>query len=359
MLTNKIINMEKTQLNRLKDVLSVPTKTYQEDNMVNYIREVLDTIPGVKYYTDDMDNVYATKGVLSESEYYPMFIAHTDTVHQLVDQIIVKEEMLIKPNTFGVKFNDQSFLSLKGYTSDDNPTGIGGDDKCGVFLALELLLTLPKVKVGLFVSEETGCHGSSKCDPNFLKDVGYAIQFDAPGNSLITEVCSGTRLYEKDGEFINLIKPLFEESMEVVSDEQSHPYTDVSQIKRKGDFSCINFSCGYYNMHTKDEFVVVDDMERALAFAIESVSVLGLNKYRYEYQQPTWKSYGDLFDVNDFDDDTLFEDEIDMERLTVTTSDEGMTIESKFTGDMVMLDNEEMLEIYEVIRDQLISKLTY
>lgn len=351
--------MDNNQLTRLKEVLSVPTKTYQEDNMVKYLREVLDAMPDVEHYTDDMGNVYATKGKLNEGEFYPMFIAHTDTVHSLVDEIVVQEETLIKPNTFGLKFDDQTFHSLKGYTPGGEPTGIGGDDKCGVFIALEVLMTLPKVKVGLFVSEETGCHGSSKCDLNFLNDVGYAIQFDAPGNALITEVCSGTRLYEKDGEFINTIKPLFEDVMGVKSNEQSHPYTDVSQIKRKGDFSCINFSCGYYNMHTKEEFVVIDDVERALTFAKQAVSVLGLNKYQYEYQQPIWNTNKDLFDVSDFDDDTLYEDEIDMERLIVTTSEEGMTIESKFTGDLIELDDEEMLDIYEVIKTHLMSKYTH
>jgi putative aminopeptidase FrvX len=350
--------MDNNQLTRLKEVLSVPTKTYQEDNMVQYLRDVLDAMPDVEHYTDDMGNVYATKGVLNEGECYPMFIAHTDTVHALVDEIVVREETLVKPNTFGLKFDDQTFLSLKGYTPDGEPTGIGGDDKCGVFIALELLRTLSKVKVGLFVSEETGCHGSSKCDPNFLNDVGYAIQFDAPGNALITELCSGVRLYEKDGEFINKLKPIFEQSMGTVSDEQSHPYTDVSQIKRKGDFSCINFSCGYYNMHTVQEFVVIDDVKRALEFAENAVSSLGYVKYPYEYQQPTWKSYGDLFDIDDFDDD-FSEDKIDMERLIVTTSDEGMTIESKFSGDLIELDDEEMLDIYEAIKSHLMSKYTH
>ena len=98
--------------------------------------------------------------------------------------------------------------------------------------------------------------------------MGYAVQFDAPGNNLITEVCSGTRLYEEGGEFINKTLPLFNEMMGVNADPQSHPYTDVSQIKRKGDFSCINFSCGYYNMHTENEFVVVDDVNRAVEFSI-------------------------------------------------------------------------------------------
>ena len=349
-----------TNLEKFKELLSVPSKTYQEEDMVEFICNELDEIEGVSYYRDKMMNIYATKGELSEGEFYPMFIAHTDTVHALVDQIVVQEENLVKPRTFGHDYGDQTFLSLKGYTPDGKPTGIGGDDKCGVFIALELLRTLSKVKVGLFVSEETGCHGSSKCDPAFLNDVGYAVQFDAPGNNLITEVCSGTRLYEKDGEFINIALPLFNEVMGVTADPQSHPYTDVSQIKRKGDFSCINFSCGYYNMHTAQEFVVVDDVERAIVFAEELVNNLGYTKYDYEYEKPNWGSYGSLFNVQDYEEEDDFnEDVYDMERLQITTSEEGMTIESKLMGDVIYMDNEEMLELYEVIREHLMSNYSH
>ena len=145
--------MNKEQLTRLKEVLSVPTKTYQEQGMVDYVCNVLDGIEGVSYYTDEMNNIYATKGTLLEGNHYPMFVAHTDTVHELVDEIVVEEEMLGRPETFGRTFTEELYLSLKGYTPHGNPTGIGGDDKCGVFLALELLRTLSVVKVGLFVSE--------------------------------------------------------------------------------------------------------------------------------------------------------------------------------------------------------------
>ena len=42
--------MNNEQLNRLKEVLSIPTKTYKEDGMVDYIINVLETIDGVTYY---------------------------------------------------------------------------------------------------------------------------------------------------------------------------------------------------------------------------------------------------------------------------------------------------------------------
>jgi tripeptide aminopeptidase len=358
--------MENSQLERLKEVLSVPTKTYKEENMVEYLRNILKTMPDVEYYTDEMNNVYATKGKLEDGEFYPMFIAHTDTVHELVDKIVVREEILVKPTTFGHKYDNKEFLSLKGYTSNGKPTGIGGDDKCGVFIALELLRILPKLKIGLFVSEETGCHGSSRCDLNFLSDVGYAIQFDAPGNNLITKICSGTALYEENGEFINIVKPLFEKTMGVIADEQSHPYTDVSQIKRKGDFSCINLSCGYYNMHSSNEFVVVSDVDKAINFAVEAVSQLGLKKYKYIYQVPSLPKYGEMFKIDTYDDEDDFdypseenEEVIDLETMKVYTCKIGITVELKFSGDYISLDKEEMLDLYSIIREQIMKPYSY
>ena len=110
------------------------------------------------FYLDDMSNIYITKG---ETEFYPCFVAHLDTVHHM-SNILVKEEK--HPNDHG-EYKD----ALKAYTPFSNqPTGIGGDDKCGIFVCLQLLEKLDNVKVAFFVSEEIGCIGSSVADDFFF-----------------------------------------------------------------------------------------------------------------------------------------------------------------------------------------------
>ena len=52
------------------------------------------------------------------------------------------------------------------------PTGIGGDDKAGVFICLQLLEKLDSCKVFLPVAEETGCNGSKEADPEFFTRCG-------------------------------------------------------------------------------------------------------------------------------------------------------------------------------------------
>jgi hypothetical protein len=142
--------------------------------------------------------------------------------------------------------------------------------------------------------------------------------------------------------------------------QQSHPYTDVSQIKQKGDFSCINFSCGYYNMHTSSEFVVVKDVEDAFNLAVGVVKELGNVKYEYTYVRPTYDYYsqGSLFANYDDDEDDFNYDEtdwVDGNNHYFHISEDEIEIESKSTGDIISLNLKDMGELYLLIRERLLE----
>ena len=254
----------------LKEVLSVPSKTYKEDLMFEFLVNWL-TENNIEHYVDEHKNVYATKQespLISEDFYYPLVISHTDTVHE-IEGIFIEEEHL--PNAQGQIKN-----ALKAYNALGNPTGIGGDDKCGVFACLTLLKELPYLKAAFFVSEETGCHGSKKADEKFFTNVGYGIQFDAPENCMITEKCFGQILFDRESEFFEKIDQVLTEGMVKEDMEYMvHPYTDVYALRNKFDFSCINFSIGYYNYHTKNEYVVIEDVFNGIEMGRKMISELG------------------------------------------------------------------------------------
>lgn len=339
--------MNKERLERFKSLLSVPSKSREESQMVNYICDYLEDLSlggmNISYYLDHMDNIYVTKGV---SESYPCFVAHTDTVHG-IDSINVMEGVSKKPSTFGKTFNDEEYDVLYALNDEGNPTGIGGDDKAGIFICLELLSILDECKVALFVSEEIGCIGSSEADEEFFKDVTFACQYDAPGDHLITEICSGVRLYEKNGEFINTMKPLIEESFGNPMVEQSHPYTDVMMLKRKLPISCINISCGYYNMHSSKEFIVLYDVERAIEAGIK-ISEYGYGeKFYFENETPTY--------VNDFEEDIYEGDDcvwLSDETVVFDDNVHGVTIEEYGTRNYVSLTNKELKKLYLVLKEK-------
>lgn len=271
----------------LKEVLSVPTKTYQEEKMVEFLVNWL-TENNISHFVDEFNNVYATKQEsqdLPEDFYFPCVISHTDTVHN-IDTINISEEML--PNA-----QDELKLSYKAYNDQGNPTGIGGDDKCGVFACLTLLKELPNLKAAFFVSEETGCHGSMKANEDFFQNVGYGIQFDAPENWMITEKCFGQVLFDRDTEFFEKCDKVLTEGMDnSLMQYMVHPYTDVYALRSKFDFSCINISIGYYNYHTKHEYVVVDDVFNGIEMGRKMIEGLG-NKLHYKesVKQTKWWKY--------------------------------------------------------------------
>ncbi len=260
----------------LKQVLSVPTHSFQEDEMIEFLIEYLSN-KKYKFKIDEMGNIYVTKGVISENEYYPCVVAHTDTVHE-IDTINIKEEYLKDS-----KGNES--LSLKAYNDRGLPTGIGGDDKCGVFACLQLLEEFDVLKAAFFVSEEVGCIGSKNADGEFFKDVGYAIQFDAPNDYMVTEYCFGVKLFETDSIFHNSAKKVLTENMLSVPKFEKHPYTDVWQLKKKFDFSCINISVGYHSYHTKHEYVVVEEVYAGANSGKNLINELGTKKYKYTQEQ--------------------------------------------------------------------------
>jgi di/tripeptidase len=260
----------------LKNVLSVPTVTYKEDKMIEFLDNWL-TKNDFSFFIDEHKNIYVTKQTDEDIKYFPCVVAHTDTVHQ-INTINVREEHL--PNDQGVLK-----LSLKGYDNENKPTGIGGDDKCGVFACLELLKELPNIKVAFFVSEETGCHGSKNANEEFFKNVGYVIQFDAPGNSMVSQYCMGLELFDPKSEFFVKCDKVLTETFNKKRRYESHPYTDVYMLKQIFDFSCINFAIGYYRYHTPNEYVVVEDVYNGIKTGKEMIEALGYEKYHYKKEK--------------------------------------------------------------------------
>jgi putative aminopeptidase FrvX len=245
---------------RLTEVLSTPSVSGDEDRMRDYIVNSLNE-RNIHNYTDKYGNVYAVKG---NTEHFPCVIAHIDTVHPITDFTVVEDN-----------------YTLSAIKPDGSPTGIGGDNKAGVFVCLELLDRFDNIKAAFFVSEEVGCLGSYLSDPEFFENVGYAMQFDAPFNNWVSHYSDGVKLFSTGSEFFNKIHPIFEECLPGYGLKTlgNHPYTDVSALKSLYDFSCVNFSVGYYNMHSIYEYVSILDVELCLDTAKKLIESLGEELY--------------------------------------------------------------------------------
>lgn len=248
------------RLNLLKQVLAVPTCSRQEGQMVaflnDHVREGGERRRG-RCWSDEFNNVYVIKG---SADHYPCVAAHIDTVHPMK----------------AVRIEQQNGM-LVGFDERGQRTGIGADDKAGVFLCLELLERFDNIAVVLFAQEEIGFVGAQHAQPEFFERVGCVLEFDAPANGLVSYTSGGVRLFRNDGDFIRAAMPVLEQFG--FTHFQHHPFTDVKAVRQRFALSCFNFSAGYYNWHAHDEYLKLADVENALAMATELIPALGERRY--------------------------------------------------------------------------------
>ncbi len=105
-------------------------------------------------------NMLVRKGKASGP--HPYFIAHMDQVHDYVPFM----KVLVSGNV------------LHAVDGNQEQCGVGGDDKCGIYLALSMLHTLPHCTAVFVRDEEVGCLGSGEVPLAWFKHASFVIQAD-------------------------------------------------------------------------------------------------------------------------------------------------------------------------------------
>ena len=245
----------------LMDILRTQSVSNQTKRMRGVIKKYANQF-GCSVFSHE-GNVYVTKG---ESNLYPCMVAHTDTVHAIVPD-----------NQYEVHEFDNKLLAFNPVKNDF--TGIGGDDKVGIYIALCALRDFPVMKAAFFTDEEIGCIGSGKAQMDFFKDCTLALQCDRRGNNDFIMIASGTELYSD--EFSKAVAPIL---TAYGYEEDYGMMTDVMTLKENGlGICCANMSCGYYNPHSKDEFIDITDMYNCMAMVYDILQQLGDTKWEHVY----------------------------------------------------------------------------
>jgi putative aminopeptidase FrvX len=225
--------------------------------------------------TDHLGNIYLTKG---RADVYPCIVAHMDTVHAITGESIT-------PVTIDGRVTGMHASSM-------TQTGIGGDDKCGLFCALEIMGKLPACKAAFFVDEEVGCLGSSAADMDFLKhDCAFVLQADRRGSSDFVTAIGGRPM--SSVEWQKAIKPLL----------NAHGYkpstgamTDVEALRDNGLGICAaNMSAGYHNPHQDTEYIVLSELENVVKLMLAICRAHGHKRWEFippERVKPAWTASG-------------------------------------------------------------------
>lgn len=253
-------------MEELLKLLSVQSYSHKTEDMYNYLLEFSQR-NGWKNYKDGLWNLYVVKGE-GTSETYPCAVAHTDTVHSFV-------KGGIHPVVIDGKITGINPLSMR-------QTGIGGDDKCGIWAALHCLTVLPVCKAAFFVDEESGARGSGGCHLEFFKDCRYILQADRRGNDDFVTDING-RL--SSDAFLDAVLPI---AKRFGYTKSYGAFTDVMKLRNRDvGISVANMSAGYHNPHSDGEYIVVAELE-AVAVMMQTIFTEVVDVFPFTYEPPKY-----------------------------------------------------------------------
>lgn len=208
---------------------------------------------------DVYDNVIAGDGfVYAEGTFPVLLVAHMDTVHEKLPDVILYDT---------------------GKKKVWSPNGIGGDDRCGVYMVLEVIRKY-NCSVLFCEDEESGMVGAKKFTKTDLaKEImfNYIIEFDRRG--------------KKDAVFYDCDNEDFEKFITKEFYKTAYgSYSDISVLAPYIGCAAVNLSCGYYNAHSTNEYVIIPEMESSIEAACKILERT-TDEDKFEYIEAQY-SYG-------------------------------------------------------------------
>lgn len=229
----------------------------------------------VKSRLGNHGKVIARDGFVYHKGTFPVLLcAHMDTVHDELPRTLVYANGTLS-----------------------SPQGIGGDDRCGIYMIFNILKKYD-CSVLFLEDEEIGCVGARKftlssiCQ-NIKKEnnLKYIIEFDRKD-------CNHAVTYDCDNKEFDafITKEFFKKEYGTCS--------DISYIAPELGIAAVNLSCGYYKEHNLEEWVNLQEMERVIT---ETMKILertkGLEKpFEYIKNKNPYGRYGYGWDYG-YDDD--------------------------------------------------------
>ena len=196
-----------------------------------------------------------------------LLTAHMDTVHE---EMVRKYYLITKAD---------------GNHIITSPQGIGGDDRCGIYMILKIIEDGYRPFILFCEDEEIGRVGAKKfVKTNFISELEamkYMIELDrANENDAV--------FYDCDNE--DFTKYILEQTGYT---EAYGSFSDISTLAPEAGVAAVNLSCGYYNAHTEKEEVVYEEMISTTKMVEKLLTIeKDCNQFEYIESPYSYSSYG-------------------------------------------------------------------
>lgn len=213
----------------------------------------------------------------------PTIVAHLDQVHDYARGMNL---VLI-----GAKSD-----KIVAYDRSKRRVGTGGDDKCGVYVAVKMLMSDVPCRVILTQDEEIGCIGAGEVHPSWGELSSILLQADRRGNNDLIKHTNGTLIASKD--LVDRVLALPEcTGMK----PEYGSVTDVGDLCVTFDVAGFNISAGYYNAHQRDEWIILSELEQCFDRIKAIATMVGSTVEPLPEYEPRSYSYSHRFDYSSRD----------------------------------------------------------
>ena len=285
---------------------------------------------------------------------HPYYLAHMDQVHDYVPFMSLQ----VQGNV------------LTAFDGNDKQTGVGGDDKSGIYLALMMLRHLDHCTAVFVRDEEVGCQGSGVVPLEWFANAAFVIQADR-NNRTMDIIRSTNGMDCSSDKFFDAMLGL-PICVAAGHKEAYGSVTDIGELSSRGlCVSMVNISSGYHEPHSSRETVRMDELSIMLEVGRQAAALLGDQAWHHvpedeyahykgygksyaspSYGKPTytgleddWSSYnGDLRAGDHLPDDADTERE---EIIRLLVADHGFDREFDGLDQLETVDLDDMLYEYE------------
>lgn len=189
--------------------------------------------------------------VYAKGEIPILLVAHLDTVHKQIPTDIYYD-------------SEQDVMW--------SPQGIGGDDRCGVYIILKILENF-KPYVLFTEDEEKGCIGATKTVSTIIQpDVKFIVEVDRRGSD--------------DCVFYDCDNKDFQAYIETFGFKTAiGTYSDIVTLSDEWEIASVNLSSGYYREHTTNEIIKINELEETYNRLKDILLDDENNKISFDYQK--------------------------------------------------------------------------
>ncbi|MDD3123211.1 MAG: hypothetical protein PHC62_06860 [Candidatus Izemoplasmatales bacterium] len=208
-----------------------------------------------RYYSYE-DTLYTDEFILAKGNIPVTLIAHLDTVHKRSNQ--------------GCLYHD----SKKNVVW--SPNGLGADDRAGVYAIMEIVKKGYRPHIIFTHDEEIGGVGARELSKyNLPFETNFMIELDRRGYREAVFYQCGNKSFQK-----KILSYGFRLGY--------GSFSDISIISPAYDIASVNLGIGYYNEHSTDEYLKINEMYDTINKVISILKDESIDGVKYDYQKVSY-----------------------------------------------------------------------